>query len=60
MVLKLRVSPDLIGGDVDAGYGKVADAFRATFRDRAEVGAAVAVYRDGVKVVDLWGGTATV
>lgn len=56
MVLKLRVSPDLIGGDVDAGYGKVADAFRATFRAGAEVGAAVAVYRDGVKVVDLWGG----
>lgn len=56
MVLKLRVSPDLIGGDVEAGYGKVADAFRATFRDGAEVGAAVAVYRDGVKVVDLWGG----
>ena len=56
MVLKMRVSPDLIGGDVDAGYGKVADAFRATFRDGDEVGAAVAVYRDGVKVVDLWGG----
>lgn len=56
MVLKVRVSPVLIGGDVDAGYGQVADAFRATFRDGAEVGAAVAVYRDGVKVVDLWGG----
>ncbi|OBH46513.1 serine hydrolase domain-containing protein [Mycobacterium mantenii] len=56
MVLKMRVSPDLIGGDMAAGYGKVADAFRTTFRDRAEVGAAVAVYRDGVKVVDLWGG----
>ena len=49
MVLKLRVPPDLIGGDVDAGYGKVADAFRAAFRDGAEVGAAVAVYRDGVR-----------
>lgn len=56
MVLKLRVSPESIGGDVEAGYGKVADAFRATFRGGAEVGAAVAVYRDGVKVVDLWGG----
>jgi CubicO group peptidase (beta-lactamase class C family) len=56
MVLKLKVSPDSIGGDVETGYGKVADAFRATFRDGAEVGAAVAVYRDGVKVVDLWGG----
>ncbi|OHV01735.1 serine hydrolase domain-containing protein [Mycobacterium talmoniae] len=56
MVLKVAVSPDLIGGDVDAGYGKVADAFRANFAQRREVGAAVAVYRDGVKVVDLWGG----
>ena len=56
MVLKVAVPPDLIGGDVDTGYGKVADAFRASFRDGAEVGAAVAVYRDGVKVVDLWGG----
>lgn len=58
MVFKVAVSADLIGGDVDAGYGKVADAFRASFRDGVEVGAAVAVYRDGVKVVDLWGGYA--
>ena len=27
MVLKVRVSPDLISGDVDEGYGKVADVF---------------------------------
>jgi CubicO group peptidase (beta-lactamase class C family) len=56
MVLKVAVSADLIRGHADTGYGKVADAFRANFRDGAEVGAAVAVYRDGVKVVDLWGG----
>jgi CubicO group peptidase (beta-lactamase class C family) len=56
MVLKLKVSPDRIDGGVDEGYGKVADAFRANFADRHEVGAAVAVYRDGVKVVDMWGG----
>src|ERR1700753_4221931 len=56
MVLKVTVSPDLVGGDVDEGYGKVADAFRANFAAGDEVGAAVAVYRDGVKVVDLWGG----
>ncbi|WP_102417444.1 serine hydrolase domain-containing protein [Mycobacterium sp. 4858] len=56
MVLKVAVPADRICGDVDTGYGKVADAFRASFRDGAEVGAAVAVYRDGVKVVDLWGG----
>lgn len=56
MVVKVAVSPDLIHGDVDAGYGKVADAFPANFRDGTEVGAAFAVYRDGVEVVDLWGG----
>lgn len=56
MVLKVTLSPDLIGGDVDEGYGKVADAFRANFARGREVGAALAVYRGGVKVVDLWGG----
>jgi len=56
MVLKVTVSPELIGGDVDEGYGKVADAFRANFAAGREVGAAMAVYRNGVKVVDLWGG----
>jgi CubicO group peptidase (beta-lactamase class C family) len=45
-----------MGGDVAEGYGKVADAFRRNLASGAEVGAAVAVYRDGVKVVDLWGG----
>ena len=58
MVLKVTVSPDLVGGDVDEGYGKVADAFRANFASGREVGAAMAVYRNGVKVVDLWGGYA--
>lgn len=46
----------MIDGNVDEGYGKVADAFRANFARGHEVGAAVAVYRDGVKVVELWGG----
>ena len=56
MADKVRVSPDLVGGAVDEGYGKVADAFRRNLRSGKEVGAAVAVYRDGKKVVDLWGG----
>lgn len=46
----------LIEGDVEPGYGPVADAFRRNFTERREVGAACAVYRDGRKVVDLWGG----
>src|SRR3978361_1740882 len=49
-------SASLIGGDVDEGYGKVADAFRRNLDSGKEVGAAFAVYRDGRKVVDLWGG----
>ena len=47
---------DLVGGEVDEGYGKVADAFRRNLASGHEVGAAFAVYRDGRKVVDLWGG----
>ncbi|MFD0855262.1 serine hydrolase domain-containing protein, partial [Actinomadura adrarensis] len=56
VVLKVDVSPDLVHGDVDEGYGPVADAFRKNFAERGEIGAACAVYRDGKKVVDLWGG----
>jgi CubicO group peptidase (beta-lactamase class C family) len=56
MAAKVRVSPDLIGGDVDEGYGKFADVFRRNMTGGQEIGAACAVYRDGKKVVDLWGG----
>ncbi|WP_426512212.1 serine hydrolase domain-containing protein [Dactylosporangium sp. McL0621] len=56
MVFKVDVPPDLVGGDVDEGYGPVADAFRRNFAERGEIGGACAVYRDGRKVVDLWGG----
>lgn len=56
MVLKVKSSSDLIGGGVDEGYGKVADAFRRNLSSGQEVGAAFAVYRDGAKIVDLWGG----
>jgi CubicO group peptidase (beta-lactamase class C family) len=56
MTLKVDVPGRLLRGDVDEGYGPVADAFRGNFAQRGEVGAACAVYRDGKKVVDLWGG----
>ena len=45
-----------IAGEVDEGYGRVADEFRRNFDRRGDVGAAVAVFRDGRPVVDLWGG----
>ena len=56
MVSKLKVTPPLVGGDVDEGYGRMADVFRRNLTSGNEVGAAFAVYRDGRKVVDLWGG----
>jgi CubicO group peptidase (beta-lactamase class C family) len=45
-----------VHGDVDDGYGAVADQFRRNFVERNELGAAIAVVRDGELVVDLWGG----
>lgn len=59
MVLSRGVSPDSIGGDVDEGYGKLADVFRRNMSSGQEVGAAVAVYRDGRKVVDVGRGSVT-
>ena len=56
MVFKVDVPAELIAGDVDEGYGAVADEFRRNFTERGEIGAACAVYQDGRKVVDLWGG----
>ena len=47
-----------IHGDAVEGFGPVADAFRANFAKRGELGAAVVLYLAGRKVVDLWGGVA--
>jgi len=46
-----------VNGAVAEGFEPVRQAFAANFTDRGERGAAVAVYRDGHKVVDLWAGT---
>jgi CubicO group peptidase (beta-lactamase class C family) len=56
MVFKVDVPSRLVFGDVDEGYGAVADEFRRNFAERGEVGAACAVFKDGRAVVDLWGG----
>jgi CubicO group peptidase (beta-lactamase class C family) len=45
-----------IGGGVDEGFGRVADEFRRNFASRGDVGAALAVFREGRPVVDMWGG----
>ncbi|MFD2691783.1 serine hydrolase domain-containing protein [Streptomyces phyllanthi] len=46
-----------VNGTVAEGFEPVRDAFVRNFETLGERGAAVAVYRDGRKVVDLWGGT---
>ncbi|NUS17734.1 MAG: beta-lactamase family protein [Streptomyces sp.] len=46
-----------VHGAVEPGYEPVRAAFAGNFARRGDRGAAVAVYRDGRKVVDLWGGT---
>ena len=40
------------------GFGRVRDVFGDNFESNGDVGAALCVYRDGRKVVDLWGGLA--
>lgn len=45
-------------GHCDPRFAAVREAFCEGFRSRDEVGAAVAVTRDGVPMVDLWAGSA--
>ncbi|BCL21029.1 serine hydrolase domain-containing protein [Streptomyces tuirus] len=46
-----------VNGTVAEGFEPVREAFLRNFETLGDRGAAVAVYRDGQKVVDLWGGT---
>ena len=55
--MRVKASPGVIAGTVDEGYGKLADAFRRNLSSSREIGAAVAVYRDGVKVVTMFSTT---
>ena len=50
----MRAAP--LHGTVAPGFEPVREAFARNFAERGEVGAACAVFRHGVKVVDLWGG----
>jgi CubicO group peptidase (beta-lactamase class C family) len=50
-----------IHGQVNPSFAKVREAFEANFSDDAEfkeVGASLVVFKDGVEVVNLWGGMA--
>lgn len=46
----------LVNGSCDEPFAAVRRAFAENFANRDELGAAVCVYHDGRKVVDLWGG----
>ena len=54
--MSVDIPPNLIRADAEEGYGAVVDAFRRNFAEHGEIGAACTVYREGRKVVDLWGG----
>ena len=48
-----------VSGFVAAGFEEVRAEFERNFEERGEIGAAVAAYWRGEKVVDLWGGRRT-
>jgi CubicO group peptidase (beta-lactamase class C family) len=48
-----------VQGSVHPGYEAVEWAFRENFERRGEIGAAACAWRNGEKVVDLWGGLAS-
>ena len=45
-----------VAGEIQSGFEPVADAFLRNFEESQEVGASYALYVDGHKVVDIWGG----
>ena len=53
-----RRPPPPIEGYCDPSLARVRTAFEDNFALRGEVGAAVCIYQDGCKIVDLWGGFA--
>ena len=56
---KRRPRPIVIGGYVAPGFETVRTEFERNVMERGEIGAAVAAYVGGEKVVDLWGGYRT-
>ena len=54
-----RAATTHVGGFVAPGFEAVRAEFERNFAERGEIGAAVAAYWRGEKVVDLWGGYRT-
>jgi CubicO group peptidase (beta-lactamase class C family) len=59
MTLAAAAPGSLPGGWVAPGFEQVRVEFDRNFAERGEIGAAVAAYWRGQKVVDLWGGRRT-
>ena len=49
----------VINGFCDSRFQRLADIFETNFKDTGEVGASMAITREGETVVDLWGGSKT-
>jgi CubicO group peptidase (beta-lactamase class C family) len=56
MMAKIVVDESMIHGRVEPGFEEVREEFVRNFKKRGEIGAACAIYHEGKKVVDLWGG----
>jgi CubicO group peptidase (beta-lactamase class C family) len=56
---RISAQPVKTGGFVARGFEEVRAEFDRNFVERGEIGAAVAAYWRGEKVVDLWGGRRT-
>lgn len=52
----MAATSPVVSGAVAPGFEGVREAFVRNFAERGEIGAAVAAYWHGRKVVDLWGG----
>lgn len=50
------MATEITNGGCASGFGAVREVFTRSIEEGRELGAAVCVYLDGVKVVDLWGG----
>jgi len=58
--LLANLAPAPCSGSYADGFAPVVDRFAAHVRDGVEIGAGLAVYHRGRRVVDVWGGTADV
>ncbi|MBW2722976.1 MAG: beta-lactamase family protein [Deltaproteobacteria bacterium] len=58
MERRAEVMPQPRDGHCDSSFAAVGDAFAENLTHDDETGAAVCIYVDGTKVVDLWGGYA--